>query len=74
MKSRYKLERPSETYSKKDRKPDTKEHRRTQDSGSDERGGDEKGALRREETHGGARQGGTKSETQRPEKARTIEE
>ena len=48
MQTRCKLERPSETYSKRDRKPDMKENKRTQDSGNDDRGGDEKGACSEE--------------------------
>jgi hypothetical protein len=62
MQTECKVERPSETYSKQDRKPDMREHRRTQDSGNDERGGDGKGALRRKGTHGGAQEEGTKNE------------
>jgi hypothetical protein len=65
LQTRCKLERPSETYSKQDRNLDTKEYRRAQDSGNDERRGNEKGALRRKERHhGGAQKGGTMSENQ----------
>jgi hypothetical protein len=45
---------PSESKSKQKRKPDAKEHRRTQDSGNDERGGDERKQRKERGTHEGA--------------------
>ena len=44
------------TVSKK-KKPDTREHRRTQVSGNDERGGDDEKTLRGKEVHEGAQEG-----------------